>query len=96
MRRNKTQTIDELVKAYMKSMGIDEKVKEVKLQRMWPEIVGRTIAGKTRELRLHKGVLFIYLTSSVVRNELYMIRDALIKRINEQLAEELIYDIVVR
>lgn len=96
MRRNKTQSIDELVKAYLKSMGIDEKMQEVKLQRMWPEIVGTTIAGKTRELRLHKGVLFIYLNSSVVRNELHMIRDPLTKRINEQFAEELIYEIVVR
>ncbi len=96
MRRNKTQSIDEVVKAYLKSMGIDEKMKEVKLQRAWSEIVGNTVAGKTRELRLHKGVLFIYLNSSVVRNELHMISDALIKRINEYFSEELIYDIVVR
>jgi len=96
MRRNKTQTIDQVVKAYLKAMRIEGKMQEVKLRRIWPDIVGKSAAAKTRELRIHKGVLFVYLNSSVIRNELHMIRDALVKRVNEVMGEELIYDMVVR
>jgi len=96
MRKRKTETMDEVVASYLKYLGLDVKMKEMRLINSWPEVVGKTIAKATTHVNFKGGTLFVSLKSSVVKNELMMLREGLKKALNEKAGEELVKKIVLR
>jgi predicted nucleic acid-binding Zn ribbon protein len=96
MRRSNTQTIAEVLREYIEALGLRRKLKESRLEKQWEELLGKNAASLTRKLYIKEGVLYVHLNSSVLRNELLMMRETLIKRINEKAGEELVTKIVLR
>ena len=96
MRKKNTQKIDEVVKEYLKALKIDDKLKEVQLIKSWDDIVGKTIARSTKNIFIKDRKLFVRLNSSVIRNELFMLREGLKKALNDKVGEVIIDDIILR
>ena len=96
MRRNKTQSLAEVIHDYIKEMNFGQKLKEVDITQSWEEIVGKAISSRTSHVYIKDNVLYVNLKSSIVRNELMMIKEALRAKINERSGEEVIKDIVLR
>ena len=96
MRKKNTQKIDEVVKEYLKALKIDDKLKEVKLIKSWEEVVGKTIARSTNNIFINNRKLFVKLNSSVIRNELFMLRERLKKALNDKAGEEIIDEIILK
>lgn len=84
------------MREYIDAMHIRRKLKESRLEKQWEELLGKNAASLTSKLYIKDRVLFVHLNSSVLRNELLMMRETLIKRINEKAGEELITKIVLR
>lgn len=96
MRKKNTQKIDDVVKEYLKAFKIDDKLKEVRLIKSWDDIVGRTIARSTSNIYINNRKLFVILKSSVIRNELFMLRDGLKKALNDKAGEIIIDEIILK
>ncbi|MFN8241159.1 MAG: DUF721 domain-containing protein [Bacteroidales bacterium] len=96
MRRSKTISISEAVTDYLKEMKLDSRLREVGIIQSWETIAGKAIASRTSKIYIKDGILYVHLTSSVVRNELLMIREAIRERINKDAGAEVIKDIVFR
>ncbi len=96
MRRSKTIPISEAITDYIKEMNIGDKLNEVSVINSWEEIVGKAISTRTSKIYIKDHVLYVHLKSSVVRNELLMLRQALMERINGKMGAEVIKDIVLR
>ena len=96
MRKKNTQKIDEVVKEYLKALKIDDKLKEVQLIKSWDDIVGKTIARSTKNIFIKDRKLFVRLNSSVIRNELFMLREGLKKALNDKVGEVIIDDIILK
>ena len=96
MKRSKTQKIEQIIYECLKEMKIDKKLKEVDIINHWEEIIGKTIARATDNIYIKNKTLFIHLNSSVVRNELLMIRENLKAALNERAGEEIIENIVLK
>jgi predicted nucleic acid-binding Zn ribbon protein len=96
MRRNKTQSLAEVMIDYIKEMNLGKKLKEVDILDSWDDIVGKAISSRTSKVFIKDSVLYVNLKSSIVRNELMMIKEALKEKINERSGEEVIKDIVFR
>lgn len=96
MRRKKTMSMADVLSEYKKEMNIENKLKEVKLINSWEDIAGKAIARRTDKVFLRGSTLVICLNSSIVRNELLMIRESLIKRMNELAGEQLIDSVELR
>ena len=96
MRRKNTQTLGEVLSEYLDSMRLRKKLKESRIEKDWEEIVGKNAAALTRKVYIREGVLYVSLDSSVLRNELMMMRETLIKRINERAGEEIVHKIVLK
>ncbi len=77
-------------------MGLETKIKEMRLVNAWPEIVGVTVSKVTKDVSLRGGVLFVSISSSVVKNELFMLREGLQKALNDRAGEQLVKKIVFR
>jgi predicted nucleic acid-binding Zn ribbon protein len=96
MQRKNIQTIGEVLHEYVESLQIGRKLKESRIEKQWIELLGRNAASLTKKVYIKKGVLYIYLNSSVLRNEILMMRETLIARINESAGEEIVRKIVLR
>jgi hypothetical protein len=96
MRKKNTQKIDDVVKEYLKAFKIDDKLKEVRLIKSWDDIVGKTIARSTSNIYIDNRKLFVILNSSVIRNELFMLRDGLKKALNDKAGEIIIDEIILK
>ncbi|MDR2389255.1 MAG: DUF721 domain-containing protein [Tannerellaceae bacterium] len=97
MKRRNTQTIGEVLKGFLEEHPeLHEKILEIRVQRGWGEILGPMIRQYTRNIYIKNHVLYVSLTSSVLRNELTLNREKLIKSLNDYAAAEVIHDIVIR
>jgi predicted nucleic acid-binding Zn ribbon protein len=96
MRRSKTITLADAIKDYITEMNLGEKLGETAVVNSWEEIVGRAISSRTSRIYIKDHVLYIHLTSSVVRNELMMLKESLRDKLNEKAGKEVVKDIVLR
>ncbi|NOQ27149.1 MAG: DUF721 domain-containing protein [Bacteroidales bacterium] len=96
MRKKNTQKIDDVVREYLKAFKIDDKLKEVRLIKSWDDIVGKTIARSTSNIYINNRKLFVILKSSVIRNELFMLREGLKKALNDKAGEIIIDEIILK
>ncbi len=96
MRRSRTISLAEAMKDYIREMNLEGKLLEVNLINSWEEIVGKAISSRTSKVYIRDHILYVHLTSSVARNELMMLREALREKLNERSGKEVIREIVLR
>ncbi|MFW5773916.1 MAG: DUF721 domain-containing protein [Tangfeifania sp.] len=96
MRRSNTQSLAEALRDYISEMRMERKLKEVDVVQSWESLLGKTIARYTRNIYLSGGILFVEITSPVVKNELVMMREEIRQRMNKQANEEMITKIVFK
>jgi predicted nucleic acid-binding Zn ribbon protein len=96
MRRSRTISIAEAIKDYIREMNLEDKLREVNLINSWEEIVGKAISSRTSKVYIKDHILYIHLSSSVARNELLMLKEAMKEKLNEKAGKEIIKDIVLR
>lgn len=71
-------------------------VAESRVIRGWYEVLGAGVASYTSNVYFNRGVLIIYLKSSVLRAELMMNKKGLIDKLNKFAEMEIIRDILLR
>lgn len=84
------QAIDKLLNHY-KLRG---KFDETGVVTMWPEIMGTAVANRTKQIYVHQKKLFVRIESSVVKNELLIVKSAIVDKLNEKIGSQVITDII--
>lgn len=96
MKKSRTNTLNSAFKLFLKVNGLETKYKEAMLINSWEKAVGGFINKNTKKMFIKNRILFVYISSSVVRNELQMVKTALISKLNQGVGERIIDDIVLR
>ncbi|MCT4637403.1 MAG: DUF721 domain-containing protein [Bacteroidales bacterium] len=96
MRKSETLPIKELVEAMMKQYGLNYRYNEVKAISLWSEILGQGVDKMTRNIVVKNGNMVVYLNSSVLRNHLFGMREAICKEINKRLGTECIRNVILK
>jgi len=96
MRRNEIQSLGSAIKDYLKDRNLDSKLAEIEAVNSWEAIIGKQIARATSSIYIKDGTLYVELKSSIVRNELFMIRNDIIRVMNERIGRKVIHSIVLR
>lgn len=96
MRRTDPKPIGELFDQLFKSPNIAAKIAEGGLPNSWRKVVGPVVAEHTRQVRFVKGTLYVHVTSSVIRTELMMQREALVRAINTEAGINIVQQVVVQ
>lgn len=96
MRRSNTQSLSDVLREYVKGTSIERKLKEVDVVQSWEELLGKTIAHYTKNVTLRGKILFVEITSSVVKNELFMMREEICRKLNEKAGEEMVEKIIFK
>ncbi len=90
------KSLGESIKDFLKTYRLEEKLTEARITVSWEKVMGYHIAKYTRKVTLRKKVLYVELTSSVMRNELMMAREKIIGMINKEIGEGIIEEVVFR
>lgn len=75
--------------------GLQQKILEIRVERAWREVLGPTVAKYTTQVFVKEGVLYVSLTSAVLRSELMLCRERLVKSLNEYARAEVLHDVVI-
>lgn len=97
MIRNNEQKLGEVIKSFFEeNPQLQKKIREIRLTRAWGAVLGPMVSHYTTGLYVKEGVLFVKLSSSVLRSELLMCKDMLITNLNKYVGADILHDIVIR
>ena len=94
MKRSDAEQIGNLVRRYLRQECLESPLNERRLINAWPEVLGEYVASYTREMFIKNQTLYVHLTSAVIRQELMMNRESLIRRLNQKVGAAVITNIV--
>lgn len=69
---------------------------QTRVRALWPKLFGKTISDYTSELRIRDRKLFVSIDSAPLRQELTMGREMLRRRLNEELGEDYLREVIIR
>lgn len=96
MKRNNTEQVGDVIRRLLRQEGLETPLNEYRLIDAWKDVVGTAIAHYTTNLYIKNQVLYVHLSSSVLRQELAMSRTLLIRNLNSQVGSQVIVNIVFR
>jgi len=96
MRKKNTELLSDVIRQVLKQQHLDRPLSEKRLIDAWPLVLGANIMKYTSELSIKNRVLYVHLSSSVLRHDLFLSRDEIKKSLNKQVGVEVIVDIIFR
>ncbi|MDR2955475.1 MAG: DUF721 domain-containing protein [Prevotella sp.] len=97
MRKRNTESIGEVLKQYFEeNQFFRRKLAESRAVTGWSKLLGPMITSYTRNVYLRNNVLYVSLSSSVLRSELLMAKEKLIEKLNDHAGIHVINDIIFR
>lgn len=96
VRYNESRPVQAILKDVLGNMGCLERFQEAKAKEAWISLAGPLINSVTRDVFVHKGVLYVELNSSAWRQELHLSRKNWCTKLNKRLQKSVIRDIVFR
>ncbi|MFT3992692.1 MAG: DUF721 domain-containing protein [Dysgonomonas sp.] len=97
MRKKNTESIGDVLKQFFEeNQFIKKKLAESRAVTGWSKLLGKSIASYTTNIYLRNGILYVHLSSSVLRSELLIAKDRLINKLNEHAGMPVIDEIIFR
>jgi predicted nucleic acid-binding Zn ribbon protein len=94
MRKTNDKSLKEAIEQLLQVYKIKRRFEETAVVAAWPELVGKPVANRTKELFINNKKLFIRIESSVIKNELMLMRSQIINKINDRAKETLVEEII--
>lgn len=95
-RTSNESTIGDVLKQIIDKNKLQSGIDDVVVKEAWKSLMGNGVNSYTRNIILKNGVLYVELTSSVLREELTFGKDKIIKLINEELNRAVVKNVILR
>ena len=95
IKRNNDKTLKEAIEQMLDVYRLRKKFDETALIAAWPELMGNAIASRTKQIYIADKKLFIRIESSVIKNELIMMKSQILEKMNDRAGKEVITSIVI-
>jgi predicted nucleic acid-binding Zn ribbon protein len=96
MRRKNTELLGDVIQQFLKQRKLDKPLYEQRLLNAWPEVLGPNIQSYTSSLSIKNKVLYVSISSSVLRHDLFLSRQQIVESLNKHVGAEVIKEIVFR
>jgi len=93
---NVPKPLKELVKDFLDDVPHRKRLKRGMVLSLWNQTVGEAIAEQTDHIRFADDKLIINVHNPAWRQEIHMKRFSIAKKLNEQVGEKIVREIVVR
>jgi len=95
-RNNDSSLISDVLKEFIKKNKLEKGLDAVDAKQAWVNLMGNGVNNYTKEVILKNNILYVWLTSSVLREELLYGKQKIIQMINEELGKDVVRDVVLR
>ncbi len=96
MEKKDAQHIKSIIGEILKNQHLDHKMLENRVVRSWEKVIGKTVARATTSIYMYQGTLYLSINSSVMRNELLMLKDKIMHALNEEVGHQIVTAVVIR
>lgn len=94
MRKANDKSLKEAIEQMLNVYKIKRRYDETGIIASWPDLVGKSVANRTKEIFISDRKLFLRIESSVIKNELLMMRSQIIEKINTDAKSVIIEEII--
>lgn len=94
MRKTNDKSIKDAIEQMLNVYKLKRRFDETSVVAHWPEIVGKPMANRTKELFVRDKKLFLRTESSVVKNQMVLMRQQIIDKINEEARSVIVEEII--
>lgn len=95
-RNNDNQPIEDILKEFVSTNNLQGGLDKVNVREAWTKLMGNGVNNYTTAIELKYDVLYVQLSSSVLREELSYGKEKIITMLNEFLGKEVIKQLVLR
>ncbi len=94
MARTNDKSLKEAIEQMLQVYKLRRKFDETGLVLAWPDIMGKSVANRTKDIFIRERKLFVRIESAVIKNEMVLMRSNIIDRMNERMGRKVIEEIV--
>lgn len=91
--KREVQSVKDLILQAMREQGLETPLNQKRLVEAWPEVAGPVIARYTLNTYIYNQTLFVRLSNPALRSDLSMMRQELVKKLNDYVGEQIITDV---
>ena len=95
MRKTNDKSIKEALEQLLHVYKLRRKFDETSLIAAWPELMGSAIANRTKEIYIRDKKLFLRIESSVIKNELLMMRSQILEKMNDKAGARVVEEMIL-
>jgi predicted nucleic acid-binding Zn ribbon protein len=96
MFKRDVKSIKELILKNLRTQGLEMPLQQKRLIDAWPVVMGDMIANYTSNLYIRNQTLWVHLTSPALRADLMMMRQQIVKKMNDAVGSQVIADVQFR
>ncbi|MBL7814273.1 MAG: DUF721 domain-containing protein [Saprospiraceae bacterium] len=95
MRKTNDEPLADVLQQMVRAFKLGDNLNKTKIENLWEEKMGRTIATYTRELRVRDKILYVRIESASLRSELHMGREKIRQMLNNEIGEEFLKEVII-
>lgn len=95
MFRREVKSVADVLQQLLREEGLETSLLQKRLIDSWETVTGRIVARYTTEKFIQNQTLYVKIVNPALRQDLAMMRQQLVKRLNEQVGSFIISDIKV-
>ncbi|CAN5402184.1 hypothetical protein BH11BAC5_BH11BAC5_47230 [soil metagenome] len=89
-------SMQDAIQLFLKQSRLKSGIQALRIEDVWEQIMGKTIAKYTDKIQIVNQTLFISSTVAQLKHELLYQKEKIIERVNEALGEKVINDVVIK
>ena len=95
MFRREVKSVADVLQQLLREEGLETPLQQKRLIDSWETVTGRIVARYTTEKFIQNQTLYVKIVNPALRQDLAMMRQQFVKRLNEQVGSFIISDIKV-
>lgn len=97
MRKRNTENIGDVLQQYLcENRTLKQKLAESRVLNGWKSVLGNAVFSYTTNIYFRNGILYVNLSSSVLRSELILAKEKLVDSLNNYAGMEVVNEIIFR
>lgn len=93
MFKRKVEKVDDVLALFLRTQGLETPLQQRRLIEAWERVMGKTVERYTAEKFIDNQTLVVHLLNPALRADLSMMRQKLVKRLNDEVGAAVITDV---
>ena len=95
MFKREVKSISDILQQFLRKEGLETPLQQKRLIDAWESITGEMVARYTKEKFIKNQILYVKITNPALRQDLSMMRQQLMRRLNEAVGSSVISDVKI-